>query len=244
MTRLEHALSAALLRILGFFFDRLPIRRRVVLATARVAHLEGNLAAIHEEIVRRRPRSRVVTLLEPYSYGLAGKLAVPAPGHPGDVPVAHVLALRRGQRLPAGPRRRAPPADDGGAGLARRRGAEAVRRGYGGRARRAGADVPPSPLRLRGLRRGGRPRPLRGGAPHPGGAGAAARGAADGLLLRCPGPGRRPGAGARRLPTTSRGAGRAVRADVPGPGAGKARRPRRSTPLRCGRSCLPITSSH
>ena len=75
MTRLEHALSATLLRLLGFFFDLLPIRRRVVLATARVAHLEGNLAAIAAEIRRTRPRTRVVTLLEPYSYGLPGKLA-------------------------------------------------------------------------------------------------------------------------------------------------------------------------
>lgn len=75
MTRLEHALSSALLRILGVLFDRLPIRRRVVLATARVAHLEGNLAAIAAEIRRTRPRVRLVTLLEPYSYGFLGKLA-------------------------------------------------------------------------------------------------------------------------------------------------------------------------
>ncbi len=75
MTRLEHALSSTLLRILGFLFDRLPIRRRVVLATARVAHLEGNLAAIAAEIRRSRPKARIVTLLEPYSYGLLGKLA-------------------------------------------------------------------------------------------------------------------------------------------------------------------------
>ena len=74
MTRLEHALSSTLLRLLGFLFDRLPIRRRVVLATARVSHLEGNLAAIHAEIRRRRPGTRIVTLLEPYSYGLPGKL--------------------------------------------------------------------------------------------------------------------------------------------------------------------------
>lgn len=74
MSRLEHALSSALLRLLGVFFDLLPIRRRVVLATARVAHLEGNLAAIDAEIRRRRPGERVVRLLEPYSYGLGGKL--------------------------------------------------------------------------------------------------------------------------------------------------------------------------
>ena len=75
MNRLEHALASAVLRFLGFLFDRLPIRQRVVLATARVAHLEGNLAFLHAEIRRTRPRTRLVTLLEPYSYGLAGKLA-------------------------------------------------------------------------------------------------------------------------------------------------------------------------
>ena len=74
MTRLEHALATALLRLLGIFFDLLPIRRRIVLSTARVPHLEGNLAAIHDKLRRTRPRRRVVTLLEPYSYGLAGKL--------------------------------------------------------------------------------------------------------------------------------------------------------------------------
>jgi CDP-ribitol ribitolphosphotransferase len=74
VTRLEHALSAAVLRVLGFLFDRLPIQRRVVLATARVAHLEGNLAFIDAEIRRARPATRIVTFLEPYSYGLAGKV--------------------------------------------------------------------------------------------------------------------------------------------------------------------------
>ena len=74
MTRLEHALASTLLRVLGVLFDRLPIRRRVVLATARLAHLEGNLAFIEAEIRRARPRTRIVTFLEPYSYGFVGKL--------------------------------------------------------------------------------------------------------------------------------------------------------------------------
>ena len=47
---------------------------RVVLATARVPTLEGNLAAIHAEIRRREPDREVILLLEPYSYGLIGKL--------------------------------------------------------------------------------------------------------------------------------------------------------------------------
>jgi teichoic acid ribitol-phosphate primase len=75
MTRLEHALASVVLRVLGFFFDRLPIRERVVLATARLAHLEGNLAFLHAEIRRRAPAVEMVTLLEPYGYGLRAKLA-------------------------------------------------------------------------------------------------------------------------------------------------------------------------
>jgi CDP-ribitol ribitolphosphotransferase len=74
MNRLEHALSSLVLRVLGLLFDRLPIRPRVVLATARVSHLEGNLAHLHAEIQRARPGTRLVTLLEPYSYGFLGKL--------------------------------------------------------------------------------------------------------------------------------------------------------------------------
>jgi CDP-ribitol ribitolphosphotransferase len=74
MNRLEHALSAFVLRLLGVLFDRLPIQPRVVLATARLARLEGNLAYLHAEIRRARPERRVVTLLEPYSYGFLGKV--------------------------------------------------------------------------------------------------------------------------------------------------------------------------
>jgi teichoic acid ribitol-phosphate primase len=74
MNRAEHALSAAVLRVLGWCFDRLPIRRRAVLATARHTRLEGNLAFIHAEIRRARPDLPVVTILEQYSYGLPGKV--------------------------------------------------------------------------------------------------------------------------------------------------------------------------
>lgn len=71
----EYRLASALLRLLCAAFDLLPIRRsRIVLATARVAHLEGNLGAIHAEIVARDPGRPIALLLEPYSYGLIGKL--------------------------------------------------------------------------------------------------------------------------------------------------------------------------
>jgi teichoic acid ribitol-phosphate primase len=73
--RIEYLLSSAVLRFLGVIFDRLPLdERRIVLATARVPVLEGNLAALHAAIVRRHPDRRIVLLLEPYSYGFTGKL--------------------------------------------------------------------------------------------------------------------------------------------------------------------------
>ena len=47
----------------------------MVLATARTPVLEGNLLHLDEAIRRLRPDLRVTLLLEPYSYGLLGKLA-------------------------------------------------------------------------------------------------------------------------------------------------------------------------
>ena len=76
MSRLEYLLAGALLRIARVFFSRLKVRRnRVVLATARVSTLDGNLLHIHRAMVERHPELDYVLLLEPYSYGLAGKLA-------------------------------------------------------------------------------------------------------------------------------------------------------------------------
>ena len=75
MNRFDYRLAATVLRLLGWLFDRLPLdRRRVVLATARLPRLDGNLAALHTAMRARHPRRRYVLLLEPYSYGLAGKL--------------------------------------------------------------------------------------------------------------------------------------------------------------------------
>lgn len=76
MTRFEYVVAGTLLRIVGWLADRLPIdRRRVVLATARVPSLEGNLAHIHAAMQARHPELRYVLLLEPYSYGLRGRAA-------------------------------------------------------------------------------------------------------------------------------------------------------------------------
>jgi teichoic acid ribitol-phosphate primase len=76
VSRLEYLLSAAVLRILGGLFSLLPIRlNRVALATARTTRLDGNLLHIHRALRRLRPSLDVALVLEPYSYGLRGKLA-------------------------------------------------------------------------------------------------------------------------------------------------------------------------
>jgi teichoic acid ribitol-phosphate primase len=75
VTRLEYLLAAAVLRVLGWLFARLPARPdTVVLASARKRALDGNLLAIERAIRALRPAVRVVVLSEPYSYGLRGKL--------------------------------------------------------------------------------------------------------------------------------------------------------------------------
>ena len=75
MSRLEYLLASALLRLARLCFSILPVRSdRVVLATARVPTLDGNLLHVHRAIRQRHPELRVVLLLEPYSYGLVGKL--------------------------------------------------------------------------------------------------------------------------------------------------------------------------
>ena len=71
----EYVLATGILRAFGAIFARFPFRRRrVVFATARTPVLEGNLAFIHAAMARRRPDLDYVFLLEPYSYGWAGKL--------------------------------------------------------------------------------------------------------------------------------------------------------------------------
>lgn len=76
MSRIEYLLASVLLRFLAALFRLLPQRRRtVVLATARLPYLEGNLLYIDAALRRLRPDLNVVRLLEPYSYGLTGKLA-------------------------------------------------------------------------------------------------------------------------------------------------------------------------
>ena len=76
MNRLEYLLASTLLRLVRLVAMRLPRHpERIVLATARVSTLDGNLLYLHRAITARHPEREVVLLLEPYSYGLAGKLA-------------------------------------------------------------------------------------------------------------------------------------------------------------------------
>jgi teichoic acid ribitol-phosphate primase len=79
VNRLEYRLAAAVLIVLGWLFDRLPGHPgRVVLASPRKPHLDGNLAALEVALRRLRPGTDLVVLAEPYAYGLAGKLAYAA----------------------------------------------------------------------------------------------------------------------------------------------------------------------
>ena len=76
MTRHEYWLSSLVLRLLGRLLRLLPMApRRVVLATARVARLEGNLLHLDRAMRARYPDLEYVHLLEPYGYGLRGKIA-------------------------------------------------------------------------------------------------------------------------------------------------------------------------
>ncbi len=75
MTRLEYRLAAAILRVLGWLFARLPARPdTVVLASPRKPVLDGNLLHVRRAIERLRPGVRSVVLAEPYGYGYAAKL--------------------------------------------------------------------------------------------------------------------------------------------------------------------------
>jgi CDP-ribitol ribitolphosphotransferase len=71
----EYVLARFVLRTLGRLFARFPFRpRRIVLASARTPVLEGNLAYLHRALTARDPSAEITLLLEPYSYGLWGKL--------------------------------------------------------------------------------------------------------------------------------------------------------------------------
>ncbi len=76
MTPLEYRLASVFLRLVRLIAGHLPTHpERIVLATARVSALDGNLLYLHRALRERRPDLDCVLLLEPYSYGLRGKLA-------------------------------------------------------------------------------------------------------------------------------------------------------------------------
>lgn len=71
----EYFLARLILRTLGLAFARFPFRpHRIVLASARTPVLEGNLAYLHRAILAADPDAEIRLLLEPYSYGVWGKL--------------------------------------------------------------------------------------------------------------------------------------------------------------------------
>jgi CDP-ribitol ribitolphosphotransferase len=73
--RVEYLLASLFFRFLRAIFSLAPVRpQRVVLATARTPVLEGNLLYLHKALRRTHPELEYKLLLEPYSYGLGGKL--------------------------------------------------------------------------------------------------------------------------------------------------------------------------
>ncbi len=75
MSQLEYRLASVVLRVIVLFVRLLPVRRRrVVLATARLPLLEGNLLHLHDAIRAIRPDLDVALLLQPYTYDLIGKV--------------------------------------------------------------------------------------------------------------------------------------------------------------------------
>lgn len=75
MRRFEYRLASVLLRLVRRIAMLLPVHpERVVLATARVSQLDGNLLHIHRALRARHPELDDVRLLEPYGYGLTAKL--------------------------------------------------------------------------------------------------------------------------------------------------------------------------
>jgi teichoic acid ribitol-phosphate primase len=76
VNRLEYLLASTILRFVGLLASRRPVdRRRVVLASARGATLDGNLAELYRAMRARRPDLDYVLLLEPYGYGFRAKIA-------------------------------------------------------------------------------------------------------------------------------------------------------------------------
>ena len=75
MSWLEYVLSAVWLRGLYLLSSLMPIRAdKVVFASARAEHLEGNLLYVHDALRKHRPDLTPVLLLERYSYDLLGKI--------------------------------------------------------------------------------------------------------------------------------------------------------------------------
>ena len=101
MNRLEHSLASIVLRILGFVFDRLPIRRADRPRdgpggpTGRQPRVPARGDPARPARRRARDAPRAVQL-RPARQG-----RVPGAPRARHVPAAHLVPVRRGQRLPA-----------------------------------------------------------------------------------------------------------------------------------------------
>lgn len=74
MSGLVLTIRIALVRVTFAVSRRLPLRPRVVLATAHAARLGGNLASIRDELARRSPAVPVVVLAHRSEAGLRGRV--------------------------------------------------------------------------------------------------------------------------------------------------------------------------
>ena len=74
MSGLLIELRIRLVRVGHWLGSRLPLRRRVVLATAHAERIGGNLVAIRDEITRRHPGVDIVVVAHRPGTGVAGRL--------------------------------------------------------------------------------------------------------------------------------------------------------------------------
>ena len=240
---LEYRLASVLLRLVR------PVRSRarrssptsVVLATARVTTLDGNLLHLHRSMTARHPELAVRPPARAVQLRPARQAAPTSSGSSAGCTTSRPRACSSSTTPTCRSMSRRIGGDDGRPGLARGGGAQTVRAGHDGADRGAGADVPPSLLR-RGRRRWGvGARAVCGRAPD-----------ADRAGHR---PGRRRGptcsSTTRRWRRRASGCWRRIPSS---PGGGWSSTPRRSvaaasasgrppgsTPRRCGRPCLPAT---
>ena len=245
MRRLEYRFASVFLRLVGLLAAFLPVHLdRVVLATARVTTLDGNLLHIHRALTARHPELDVRPPARAVQLRASRQARLPRPARPRHVPPPDRASVRRRQRLSADPRRAASADDDGRPGLARGGRAQAVRRGHDDPADRAGADLPPSLLRRGRRRRGVDATAVRRRAPDAASSRVLALGSprtdafVDAAAMAAARAER-----ARRPPDPRRSARRPVRPDVPRAAASASAPRPGSMPPGSGPRCRPTSRS-